>query len=196
MWHLNMALVLLLFGKWWHVVYQVHCCHQNAHMQKHMRIIWSLNIQFITKNHFNIKMQHYDSSMCLHTFGNRLLMTQTLCKKITGGNTIEPKHISDSQNDSMPYALYLYIIPQCSRSLPQTYSVSSHAKKTFPPHPSFPQFDTFSCGIWLPWLPVFPFKMPCQLQRTQVYGSVINSTNKRAYWDHRTRCGLLLSPRL
>ncbi len=33
----------------------------------------------------------------------------------------------------MPYALYLYIIPQCSRSLPQTYSVSSHAKKTFFP---------------------------------------------------------------
>ena len=37
----------------------------------------------------------------------------------------------------MPYALYLYIIPQCSRSLPQTYSVSSHAKKTFFP-PSLP----------------------------------------------------------
>lgn len=37
----------------------------------------------------------------------------------------------------MPYALHLYIIPQCSRSLPQTYSVSSHAKKTFPPIPPF-----------------------------------------------------------
>lgn len=33
----------------------------------------------------------------------------------------------------MPYALYLYIIPQCSRSLTKTYSVSSYAKKTFPP---------------------------------------------------------------
>lgn len=88
-------------------------------------------------------MQHYDSSMCLHTFGNHLLMTQTLCKNITGGNTIEPKHISDSQNDSMPYALYLYIIPQCSRSLPQTYSVSSHAKKTFPPIPPFLSLTRF-----------------------------------------------------
>lgn len=57
-------------------------------------------------------------------------------------------------------------------------------------------FDTFARGSWLPRLPVLPSKRPCQLQRTQVYGCVINSTNKRAYWDHRTRCGSLLSPRL
>lgn len=192
-----MALVLLLFGREMvaRSVSGALLSPKSTHAETYennMKLKYTIH----KKNHFNIRMQHYDSSMCLHTFGNHLLMTQTLCKNITGGNTIEPKHISDSQNDSMPYALYLYIIPQCSRSLPQTYSVSSHAKKTFPPHPSFPQFDTFSCGIWLPWLPVFPFKMPCQLQRTQVYGSVINSTNKRAYWDHRTRCGLLLSPRL
>lgn len=132
-----------------------------------------------------------------------------LCaKNITGRgggvNITEPKLIWDSPNDSTPYAPYLYIISQCSRSLPQTYSVSSHAKKTFPPSLSplpppthrpfsFPWLRSFAR---LPRLAVFPFKTPCQLQRTQVYGSVINSTNKRAYWDHRKRCGSLLSPRL
>lgn len=62
---------------------------------------------------------------------------------------MEPKPIQDSQNDSMPYALYLNIIPQCSRLLPPKHILfRPMPKRPFsPPVPPFTQFDTFTCGV-------------------------------------------------
>ncbi len=77
-----MAYVLVLFGRetLGHTVSAAPLPLKHTHTDR------------FTFNHGNVKMQHIGLSVCMF-FCIPLHITQTLCKKITRGNMIEPKHI-------------------------------------------------------------------------------------------------------